>query len=128
MANQTTTCPDCAEDVPVGAVKCPSCGASLVRSAHKGHGGDSTGGLIPYKNVPALVGYYVSILGMLPCFPLGIAAFVLGIMGLQKAKRNPEVRGQVHAWIAIVLGGSFGALWTVVTLFAIGAATIARTH
>lgn len=122
MADSITTCPDCAEDVPAGAKKCPSCGASMRRSAHSDHGGDATGGLIPYKNVPALVGYYVSILGMLPCFPLGIAAFVLGIMGLRKAKQNPEVRGQVHAWIAIVLGGLFGLLWTVVTLGGVGAA------
>ena len=78
--------------------------------------------------MPALVGYYVSILGMLPCFPLGIAAFILGIMGLQKAKCNPEVKGKVHAWIAIILGGLFGALWTAVTFLAFGAAIFAGRH
>lgn len=92
----------------------------------KDDGGDATGGLIPYKNVPALVGYYVSIFGMLPCFPLGIAAFILGILGLRKAKQNPAVRGQAHAWIAIILGGLFGTLWTVLTIIGVILPMIAK--
>lgn len=48
--------------------------------------GDGTGGLIPYKNPPALAAYY------------------LGIMGLRKRAQNPVVKGSVHAWIGIVLG------------------------
>lgn len=65
--------------------------------------GDVTGGIIPYKNGPALAAYYVSI-GSLLCCPLGIVAVVLGIMGLQKRARQPEVKGSVHAWIGIILG------------------------
>lgn len=70
--------------------------------------GDSTGGLIPYKNPPALIAYYMSIFTLLCCItpvPLGIAPVVLGIIGLQKRARQPEVKGSVHAWIGIVLGG-----------------------
>ena len=69
--------------------------------------GDATGGVIPYKNPQALVGYYLGIFGMFPCIglPLSIAAFVLGIRGLSAAKKNPIVKGRVHAWIGIVLGG-----------------------
>ena len=70
--------------------------------------GDATGGLIPYKNAPALIAYYTSIFTLLCCVtpvPLGIAPVVLGIMGLQKRARQPEVKGSVHAWIGIVLGG-----------------------
>ena len=37
-------------------------------------------------------------------------------MGLKKAKENPKVRGQVHAWIGIVVGGLFGLLWTLLTI------------
>lgn len=69
--------------------------------------GDSTGGLIPYKNPPALIAYYVGIVSCLCCFfglPIGIVAIVLGIMGLQKKARQPEVKGSVHAWIGIVCG------------------------
>ncbi|QDU27787.1 hypothetical protein ETAA8_28780 [Anatilimnocola aggregata] len=79
---------------------------SEPRSA--GHGqGDSTGGLIPYKNMPALLAYYIGIVSMLCCFfglPIGIVAVVLGVMGLQKRAREPEVKGSVHAWIGIICG------------------------
>ena len=72
--------------------------------------GDATGGLIPYKNIPALVGYYMSILGLLlMCVPFlgvlyGIGVMVLGIFGIKKANAQPEVKGKIHAWIAIVGG------------------------
>jgi hypothetical protein len=68
--------------------------------------GDATGGLIPYQNPPALVGYYLSIASLLPILGtlLGPAAMVLGVMGLKRRRRTPEVRGSAHAWIAIVLG------------------------
>ncbi|KPK83568.1 MAG: hypothetical protein AMJ81_07950 [Phycisphaerae bacterium SM23_33] len=63
--------------------------------------------MIPYKNVPALVGYYLGIFSLIPCLGvlLGIAAVVLGILGLRKAGRQPEVKGKVHAWVGIVIGG-----------------------
>ena len=77
--------------------------------------GDATGGVIPYKNVPALVAYYCGVFSIIPCFPIGIAAFILGIIGLRKAKQTPAVRGQVHAWIGIIAGGLFGLLWLVLT-------------
>lgn len=68
--------------------------------------GDATGGLIPYKNPPALIGYYLGYLGLLPIlgFPFAIAAIVLGIIGLKKKKRNPIVKGTGHAIFAIVAG------------------------
>ena len=72
--------------------------------------GDATGGLIPYKNPHALIAYYLGIfslvLGWIPVLGLFIAgpAFVLGIIGLRKKKRNPVIKGSVHAWIGIVLG------------------------
>ena len=47
-------------------------------------GGDSTGGLIPYKNPKALIAYYLGIVSGLPFigFPFAIAAVILGIKGL----------------------------------------------
>jgi hypothetical protein len=70
--------------------------------------GDATGGIIPYKNPPALVAYYLGLFS--PVIPLlgllmGIAALILGIVGLRKRKANPMIKGSVHAWIGIVLGG-----------------------
>lgn len=78
--------------------------------------GDSTGGMIPYKNPKALTAYYLGILSLLCCFfgvPLGIAPFVLGILGLRDRARNPVIKGSVHAWIGIVLG----AISTLASIF-----------
>lgn len=77
------------------------------------NGGDTTGGLIPYKNPKALIAYYLGILSGLPVIglPLGIAAFVLGIMGLNDRKKNPAIKGSVHAGIGIGCGLIFTLLW-----------------
>jgi len=75
--------------------------------------GDATGGVIPYKNVPALIAYYLGIFSLLPCIGivLGPPAVILGIIGLVKKKQNPAVKGTLHAIIGIVLGGICTALW-----------------
>jgi len=80
--------------------------------------GDGTGGLIPYKNPAALAAYYLSIVGLFPVIGIfaSIPAFVLGIMGLRKKAQNPAVKGSVHAWIGIILGG----LATLMNLSCIG--------
>lgn len=109
-------CGKCNAQVADHMSSCWQCGAPLNPYTFQGTGarpyahghatGDATGGLIPYKNVPALVGYYLGIFSLFPCVPvLSIAALVLGIMGLMKVKREPVVKGTVHAWIAVVLGG-----------------------
>lgn len=86
--------------------------------------GDATGGVIPYKNVPALIGYYLGVFSILPLFPIGIAALILGIAGLKKRREQPEVKGAVHAWIGIIAGGAFGLLWLVLTVaMVVGAAS-----
>jgi hypothetical protein len=41
---------------------------------------------------------------------------VLGIKGLRKAKAEPHVKGQVHAWIGIVCGSIFGLIGIVSTV------------
>ena len=75
--------------------------------------GDATGGIIPYKNPKALIAYYLGILSGLPLigFPLGIAAFVLGIQGLRDRNRNPVIKGSVHAGIGIGCGLLFTLVW-----------------
>ncbi|MCA9121692.1 MAG: DUF4190 domain-containing protein [Planctomycetaceae bacterium] len=85
--------------------------------------GDSTGGVIPYKNMPALLAYYLGLFSLLPCLGLFLAipAFVLGIMGLKKRKQNPVVKGSVHAWIGIVMGGLMTLVWGIAwILFIVG--------
>lgn len=63
--------------------------------------------LIPSKNSMALTGYYLGVFGLIPVLglPLAIAAFILGILGLKAYRRNHAIRGQTHAWVAIILGG-----------------------
>ena len=75
--------------------------------------GDATGGIIPYKNGPALAAYYLGIFSLLPCIGLVLAipAFILGIMGLKKRKENPAVKGSAHAWVGIIMGGIFTLVW-----------------
>ena len=69
---------------------------------------DGTGGLIPVNNPKALIAYYTGIF-LSPCcivgLPLGLVPLVFGIQGLRDRSRNPEIKGSVHAWIGVVLGG-----------------------
>ena len=83
--------------------------------------GDGTGGVIPYKNPKVLIAYYLGILSGLPFIGLlfGIAAFVLGIMGLKDRKRNPVIKGSAHAWIGIGCGGLFALFWGLIIVVTI---------
>jgi hypothetical protein len=69
--------------------------------------------VIPYKNPPALIGYYLGVFSLIPCvgFLLGIPALILGIIGLKKANAAPGSKGKAHAWTAISLGSIAILLW-----------------
>lgn len=75
--------------------------------------GDSTGGVIPYKNPKALIAYYCGVFSLIPCLGIvpGIAGVILGIMGLRYRTEHPEVKGTAHAWIGIILGGLMTLVW-----------------
>ena len=92
-----------------------------VQPAIPQEGGDVTGGLIPYKNVPALAAYYLGVFSLIPIIGmfLGLAALVLGIVGLRMASRRPEIKGKVHAWIGIIVGGFFGLGYLALTVLMI---------
>ena len=87
--------------------------------------GDATGGLIPYKNKQALIGYYMAFGGLLiMCIPLigflySIGTIWLGFKGLKTVKENPAVKGTAHAWIAIIGGvvelivGIISIIWVI---------------
>ncbi len=87
---------------------------------------DNTGGLIPYKNPHALIAYYLGLFSLFPCVGLllAIPAFILGIMGLKRYKLNPVIRGSVHAWIGIIMGGSMTVVWSAVIIVIIVASII----
>jgi len=90
--------------------------------------GDATGGVIPYKNVPALIAYYCGVFSLIPCVGLitGIAALILGIMGLRTYYANRKTHGLVHAWIGVVLGGGSALVHILLILLASGAAFFGR--
>jgi hypothetical protein len=83
--------------------------------------GDATGGLIPYKNPHALIAYYLGLFSLFPVLGLllAIPAFVLGIIGLRNRNRNPAIKGSVHAWIGIVMGGFMTLIWGAATVMII---------
>ena len=79
----------------------------LVRPAPSPPAPDSTiSTLIPYRNAPALITYYLGVFSLIPCvgFFLGFAAIILGIIGLKLAGKRPEAKGKAHAWTGIILG------------------------
>ena len=84
---------------------------------------DTLSCVIPYRNVPALVAYYLAVFSVLPCVGalLGLVALVLGIKGLRIARQNPEAKGRVHAWIGILVGGFFFVAYTILGIFVVAA-------
>ena len=79
--------------------------------------------IIPVKNTPAVIAYYLGIFSLAPCLGLVlcIPACILGIIGVVKATKHPEVKGKVHAWIGIVSPlfalGSIGLLMLAVSIW-----------
>lgn len=85
--------------------------------------------VVPYRNIPALAGYYCAVFAIIPLFAIlvgstspyarevvydllpfagvlpGFLAAVLGLSGLRLARQNPAAGGKVHSWLGIVLGG-----------------------
>jgi hypothetical protein len=101
-------CAQCGKANPENNFKCTGCGFVLhgVQPHFVTSADPSLGGLIPYKNVPALWAYYVAIFALIPCLgiPLGVVAIVLGIQGLKHAQLRPTDKGAAHAWTGIILG------------------------
>ena len=107
-------------------------GAAPPQIAPGETGGDATGGLIPYKNKQALIGYYMAFGGLLiMCIPLigflySIGTIWLGVKGLKNVKANPVVKGTAHAWIAIIggavelIGGIISIIWVIGMILAEG--------
>ncbi|MDA8020388.1 MAG: NDUFA4 family protein [Thermoanaerobaculia bacterium] len=67
-----------------------------------------------------LVAYYMGVFSIAALIPflgivgigMGIVAFFQGVKGRRLALDHPEVKGKVHAWVGILLGG----LWTLLGL------------
>jgi hypothetical protein len=117
-------CLTCGVEIAEGRQYCDRCAAFAGGAPTASGASDTLSKIVPYKNTPALVGYYLAVFSLVPCLgaPLAIAAVVLGVMGLRKAKEHPEAHGKAHAWVALVLGGlmfvlqSACGLWFMATL------------
>ena len=111
-------CPSCGvENLPT-AQSCAQCQVKLTTLEE----GDATGGIIPYKNPPALIAYYLGLFSLFPVFGffLGVPAVVLGILGLKKRREKPAVKGSVHAWIGIGCGSIMALIWGASLLLILG--------
>ena len=127
--NRAMRCERCDSFNVEGTRICTSCGAVLGPTATGGGSATprkdgSLDSIIPVKNPPALIAYYLGLFSLLPLLglPLGIAAVVLGIIGLRKLRQTPQAKGIVHAWVGIGCGGACTLLWLVVLGFIIVAA------
>jgi hypothetical protein len=117
-------CLTCGVEIAEGRQYCDRCTAFAGGAPTASGASDTLSKIVPYKNTPALVGYYLAVFSLVPCLgaPLAVAAIALGAMGLRKAKEHPEAHGKAHAWVAIVLGGlmfvlqSACGLWFMATL------------
>ncbi len=96
------------------ALYCSKCaafvgGGTTASAPSTGEGGDWLSKMVPTRNTPALVGYYLGVFSLIPCLGALLSPFAIGfgIAGIGKA-RALQV-GFAHAIVAIVLG-SFSLL------------------
>ena len=84
---------------------------------------DTLGKVIPFQNPKAIWAYYLGLSSIIPGLGifLGLAAVVLGVQGLLFANKNPGVRGHVHSWVGILVGGFFCLLYLAMLLVLFGA-------
>jgi hypothetical protein len=77
--------------------------------------------IIPYKNGPALAGYYLAVFSLIPGIGLLLSpiAVVMGFLGLKQAKANAQAKGTAHAWTAIILGGIVLLAYIAIGIFAL---------
>ena len=105
-------CPACAVENAEKARKCAGCGQKLPRASRAREDANrseyykaAAAGVA--QNPPALFAYRCAMYGLIPVAGLflGGAAFGLGLIGICRAKADPEAKGIGHAATGILLGG-----------------------
>ena len=115
-------CAHCGTQNADGSVRCTNCGSELPAAAARVPPpvpeAPSSGveKIIPYRNAPGLIAYYLGVFSLLGGFVLGVPALILGVQGVRYANLHPEARGKAHAWTGIILG----SLMTLISLSLIG--------
>jgi membrane-bound ClpP family serine protease len=133
-------CPACDAPNPRDAVRCEECGERLPRRSrrpdpddeedYEGSAEEAVATIIPYRNVPALIAYYLGIFGLIPGvgLALGPAALILGIIGLRKARAQSKAHGTGHAIAGIVLGVIDLYNWAFAIMALVGLLSEMRRH
>jgi hypothetical protein len=89
---------------------------------------DGISTIIPYHNGLALAAYYCGVFSIVPgiALILGPVAIGLGIGGMRRVSRNPEIKGTGHAITGIVLGSLTSLINWGFAAFILAAALSAR--
>ncbi len=101
-------CTHCGHKNNENNYKCTKCLAVLYRpnqaQSAPSAGSDFASTIIPYKNVKALVAYYLGIFSMIPLLGLilTLPALILGFAGLAQARARPHTKGIIHCWVGII--------------------------
>ena len=92
-------CQNCGKENPNDANFCSGCGKSFKTTVIV----SDNCFFIP-KNSAAIWAYYLGLASVFFCLFSGIPALIMGIQGLKAAKAQPELKGEVHAWVGIICG------------------------
>ena len=78
-----------------------------------------TGAWVPYGNPPAVIAYGLSVVGLIPGLGLicGPLAVLFGLIGRQRVRRDPSVRGYGHSLLMGVGLGSFEFIVNAIGLY-----------
>ena len=81
--------------------------------------GDGFARVVPYRNGAALASYYCGVFGCIPVLAplLSPIAFILGVIGLIKARKDPKARGTGHAIFGMLLGLLSIPTWILLWIF-----------
>ena len=102
-------CPSCNAENSAGTRKCGVCGEELKASRRRRNNEASAAPLTNWTTCPnraALSGYRCSVYALIPFLGLvlGPVAVTLGIIGLRRARRDPNLQGTGFASAAIIVG------------------------
>ena len=102
-------CSRCGAEFQEGDRFCSKCGYFLQQKPSVVVVDQGMSGFIP-ANTKAVAAYYLGVFSLF-CFLISIPALVLGILGLNHAKKYPQEKGAVHAWFGVIMGLLGTLLW-----------------
>lgn len=106
----------------------PATSLQTKSEASRDTGDEVLATVIPFRNKPALIAYYLGLFSLFSLVPIlgvvgvgmAIAALILGIKGRRLAREQPEAKGTAHAWVGILGGALWGVLGMLMQILFIG--------